>query len=206
MRRIFLLISILIFSLRAHSFYTEIGASYSFQRQVYGDSYESKINDNTVLATVALYFFSLTAVELTYSWNKWDNLNKTISEIQQGSDIWVTGNRTTVDIQNFGIGITQAFNSTKAFLRPMIGLGIVRRLTENTGYVDYYDNGKDESIRLDKVTENTNNDLLYASIILKLRIVEGLFLSTSLRTLFAPKKYTEAQNNLRFFVGFSWLL
>ena len=199
-----ILITLLIFlSFRAHSFYTEIGASYSFGREVYGENYQSKLNENTVLASVAFYFFSLTGLELSYSWRKWDNLDKTFASL--GNDEYLTGSRRTLDVMNFGVGITQYFTSTKAILRPGLGVGWVRRITEDDRYVDIYNDLTGETERRYQDPIKTNNDLIYLLINLKFRIVEGLFLSGSVRTLFAPKKYQDAPNNLRFFIGFSWL-
>jgi len=198
-----LIITLLFFSFRAHSFYTEVGASYSFQREVYGTDYQSKLNENSVMATAAFYFFSLTGLELSYSWKKWDNLDKTIVQIDD--DRALTGQRRTLYVQNFGIGISQYFNSTKAILRPGLGLGYVRRLTKDGGYFDIYDDLSGKTKRHDKDTVSTSDDLIYLLVSLKFRIIEGLYLSGSVRTLFAPKKYKEAQNNLRYFVGFSWL-
>jgi hypothetical protein len=198
-----LIITIVLLSPRAYSFYTEVGASWAFQREVYGTDYTSKLNENQIMASAAFYFFSLTGLELSYSWKKWDNLDKTIVPVN--NDRFVTGQRRTLYVQNFGIGISQYFNSTKAILRPGLGVGYVRRLTEDGGYVDVYDDLSGTSSREDREKVNTSSDLLYLLISLKFRIIEGLYLSGSVRTLFAPKQYKEAPNNLRFFIGFSWL-
>ena len=198
-----LIITIVLFSSSAHSLYTEVGASWAFQREVYGTDYTSKLNENQVMASAAFYFFSLTGLELSYSWKKWDNLDKTIVPVN--NDKFVTGQRRTLYVQNFGIGISQYFNGTKAILRPGLGLGYVRRLTKDGGYIDVYDDLSGSSSREDRDEVNTSDDLIYLLVSLKFRIIEGLFLSGSVRTLFAPKKYKEAPNNLRFFVGFSWL-
>lgn len=195
--------ALILFSSPAHSFYTEIGASWAFQREAYGVDYQSRLNENTVLATVAFYFFSLTGLELGYSWKKVDNLDKTVTLIE--NDIYQTGYRRTLYVQNFSLGISQYFNGTKAILRPGLGVGYTRRLTEDGGYTDLFDNNTDTAYRLERNTSKTSNDLIYLLISLKFRIIEGLYLSGSVRTLFEPKKPEEAQNNLRFFVGFSWL-
>lgn len=193
------------FSFSAHAFYTELGASWAFTREAYGADYVNRLNENTVLATAAFYFFSLTGLEVGYSWKKVDNLDKTVSPIPNQNDIYQTGSRRTLYVQTFNLGISQYFNSTKAILRPGLGLGYTRRITEDSGYFDIYDNNTGEADRLDRPETKTTNDLIYLLISLKFRIVEGLFLSGSVRTLFEPKKPEEAQNNLRFFVGFSWL-
>ncbi|RLA61130.1 MAG: hypothetical protein DRQ89_11810 [Epsilonproteobacteria bacterium] len=198
-----LILILFLFSSSAHSFYTEIGANYSFQREVYGVDYESKLNENTLLTSVAFYFFSLTGLEIGYSWRKVDNLDKTVSLLN--NDRYQTGYRRTLNVQNFSVGISQYFNSTKAILRPGIGAGFTRRITEDGGYTDIYDDNTDEAYRLERDTTKTTSDLIYVLASLKFRVVEGLFLSGSVRTLFSPKKYDDAQNNLRFFVGFSWL-
>ncbi|TDJ09069.1 MAG: hypothetical protein E2O68_00810 [Deltaproteobacteria bacterium] len=198
-----LIIPLLLFSFRAHSFYTEVGASYSFQREVYGSDYQSKVNQNTAIASLAFYFFSLTGLELSYSWNKLDNLDKTLGRLE--NDSYLTGNRRILNFQEFGIGVTQYFNSTKALLRPGLGLGFTRRLTKESGYYDVYNDLSGKTTRYDKDTVNTSSNLMYVWVSLKFRIIEGLYLSGSVRTLFAPEKYKEAQNNLKFLVGFSWL-
>ena len=107
-----LLLASILFSSTAHSFYTEIGASWAFQREAYGVDYQSRLNENTVLATVAFYFFSLTGLELGYSWKKVDNLDKTVTLIE--NDVYQTGYRRTLYVQNFSLGISQYFNGTKA--------------------------------------------------------------------------------------------
>lgn len=182
----------------------EIEGSYSYEQYYYGTGNENKYYNNNYLGSVALLPFALTAFQFDFVQGQ-----SILLEDQQypaGNSNEVVYRKTDVETQTFSINLRQAFTGSNSFIRPMIMIGWARRMTLNSGYTDFRDNSSGQVTRVYQPEQELDQDLTQLALYLKIRIFNGFFLSLSARTLFEGFEIAKANQNLRFFIGFSWLL
>jgi hypothetical protein len=197
-------IFLLIISFSSFSMDVEVEGSYSYEQYYYGTSNENKFYNNSWLGTVAFFPFTLTA--LSFDFVQGQSILLEDQEYPAGSSSEVVYRKTDVKTQTYSINLRQAFTASDSFIRPMISLGWARRISLNSGYTDFRDNNSGEVTRVTQPEQDLKQDLTQLAIYLKFRIFKGFFLSVNARTLFEGFEIAKANQNLRVFVGFSWLL
>jgi hypothetical protein len=193
-----------LFSLSSYSMDVEVDASYSWEKYYYGASNVNEFYNKSWLGSVAFLPWSLTAIQLDFVQGQ--SILLADQDYQAGSNNNVVYQKTDVETQTFSINLRQAFAGNNSFIRPMVSLGWARRFTLNSGYTDYRDNQSGEVTRIFQPDQELKQDLTQLALYLKFRIFNGFFLTLSLRTLFEGFEIAKANQNLRFFVGISWLL
>lgn len=200
------LIWILFFLLPIKSFPMdiEIEGSYGWEKYYYGTENENKYYNNNWLGSISFLPFSLTAFQLDYVMGQSILLED--QEYPAGSDNSIVYRKTDVQTETFSINLRQAFNGSDAFIRPMIMIGWARRFTTNSGYQDFRNNTSGDVTRVYQPESNLKQDLTQLALYFKIRIFNGFYFSLSGRTLFEGLEIAKANQNLKIFVGFSWLL
>lgn len=190
--------------MKSYTMDVELEGSYSYDQYYYGSNNENETYNNLFLGSLAFIPFSLTALQFDYVYGQTilledqDYLATTESE--------VVYSKRDIETQTFSISLRQAFTGSNSFIRPMISLGWARRFTFNSGYVDVRDTITGEVTRLNQPQQDLKQDLTQLALYLKIRIFNGFFLSLSGRTLFEGFEIAKANQNLRLFIGFSWIL
>ena len=199
----FIWVFLCLFPLSSFSMDIELDGSYSWEKYYYGTSNENQFYNKSWLGSMAFLPWSLTAIQLDYVQGQ-----SILLEDQEylAGDTTVVYRKTNVETQTLSLNLRQAFTGSNSFIRPMVSLGWARRITLNSGYTDYRDNQSGEVTRIFQPTQKLNQDLTQLAFYLKFRIFNGFFLTLSLRTLFEGFEIAKANQNLRFFIGISWLL
>lgn len=190
--------------LSSFSMNVEIEGSYSYEQYYYGTGNENKFYNNSWLGTIAFYPFSLTALQLDYVQGQSILLED--QEYPATSNVDVVYRKTDVETQTYSINLRQAFTASDSFIRPMISIGWARRISLNSGYTDFRDNTTGQVDRVTQPEQNLKQDLTQLAVYLKFRLFKDFYLSVNARTLFGGLEIAKANQNLRVFVGFSWLL
>lgn len=183
---------------------TEMEASYAYEQYYYGTSNENKYYNNNWLASIAFYPWSLTAFQLDYVQGQ--SILLSDQDYQAGSNTNVVYQKTDVETQTYSINLRQAFTGSNSFIRPMLMIGYAKRMSINSGYTDFRDNTSGDVTRVYQPEQELKQGLTQLGIYLKIRIFNGFFLSLNARTLFDGFEIAKANQNLRVFFGFSWLL
>jgi hypothetical protein len=195
---------IFLIPLSSFSMDIELDGSYSWEKYYYGTSNENQFYNKSWLGSVAFLPWALTAIQLDYVQGQ--SILLADQDYPAGSNNSVVYQKTDVETQTFSINLRQAFTGSNSIIRPMVSLGWARRFTLNSGYTDYRDNQSGEVTRFFTPDQDLKQDLTQLAFYLKIRIFNGFFLTLSLRTLFEGFEIAKANQNLRFFVGISWLL
>jgi hypothetical protein len=182
----------------------ELDASYSWEKYYYGTLNENQFYNKNWLGSVAFLPWTFTAIQLDYVQGQ--SILLADQDYQAGGNNSVVYQKTDVETQTFSINLRQAFAGSNSFIRPMVSLGWARRFTLNSGYTDFRDNQNGGVTRVFQPNQELKQDLTQLALYLKFRIFNGFFLTLSLRTLFEGFEIAKANQNLRFFVGISWLL
>lgn len=179
----------------------ELSGSAGYDRQVFGDNRDNKYTQTTYSGSVAFYFWGLTAIEFNYYQDddlvRYDE-DRTVNGITILEQIDRT--RTTV----FGVGIRQAFATSKAFLQPVVSVGYAKQFRDSE--VEYRtDNAGSEVVEVFSI-EDSRQDSVFGSFTLRFRVTKRLTLNASVKTVFKYFETDEARDNVRYLAGFSWFL
>lgn len=194
----------LLFSTNSYAL-MEMGVDYGYERKVYGSNRENSTKATTYSASMAVYFFTLTALEFSYSQTESITEEKSTIDIDN-STIRITGFKTNVDSKMFGIGIKQALGPKKARLRPAISIGYARQTVEDKTFINYSDSSDGSTGSIQDSESSTEYDSIMASFSLQFFLTQTFSLKGSVRTIFPAFEYDQAADNLKYTVGLSWFL
>ena len=183
----------------------EMGVDYSYSRKVYGSNRENNTKSTTYSGSWAIYFLTLTALELSFGQTEETTVEKSSIAID-GSTITVTGFKTIVDSKMFGIGIKQALGPKKARLRPAISIGYARQFVEDKTFINYSDSASGISGSLQDSESSARYDSVQASFSLQFFLSQRFSLKGSVRTIFPAFDFDKASDDLRYSIGLSWFL
>ncbi len=180
----------------------EIGGNFGYDRQIYGEDRASKVVSRTYSGFWAWYLFSATAIELNYTQNE-NITTQNAKYIDNDGDTVYISLQEKVLSNVYGIGIRQGLSGNKARIQPMISLGYAKQFVRSSTNTTYSLNGvsayyyeKDPSQRSDNV---------FAAFILKLYLSKRFSLNGSVKTVFRAFEFDEAEYNLKYLAGFSWI-
>ena len=111
----------------------ELSGSFGYKKQKYGENREDSTVEQTYSAALAIYLFSLTAVELSYFNSQNTITAKQDADSTQSFSLIETQNRVQTDV--YGIGIRQALATRKSRIRPMISIGYAKQFVNDS--LDY---------------------------------------------------------------------
>ena len=194
----------LLLPLKIYSKNLELEGSFSWEKYYYGTSNENQYYNNLYLGSIAYEPWSLTAFQFDYV--QGESILLEDQEYPAGSANTVVYRKTDVKTQTLSVNLRQAFTGSNSFIRPMVSLGWARRFSINSGYQDYRNNQTGEVTRVYQPEQELEQDLTQLAFYLKIRIFTDFFLSLSVRTLFEGFEIAKANQNLRVFIGFSWLI
>lgn len=183
----------------------EMGVDYGYERKVYGSNRENSTKATTYSASWAVYFFTLTALEFSFSQTESITEEKNTIAIDD-STITITGFKTNVDSKMFGIGIKQALSSKKARLRPAISIGYARQTVEDKTFINYADSSDGSSGSIQDSESKARYDSVMASFSLQFFLSQRFSIKGSVRTIFPAFEFDQSADDLKYTVGLSWFL
>lgn len=152
----------------------------------------------------AWYMWEYTALELNYSQTTERLLDdRQVSVVDGGTTFIIKEIDSTVLTEVAGAGIRQAFASRKAAIIPSLAIGYAKYTTSGTTKYTLDASGTELT------TEDTQDKRIfsssYAAFSLRFRITQLMGLTIAAKSIMPDFKTSEAQNNVTYSAGFSWI-
>ena len=189
------------FSLKA---LTELSGSYGFDRTRYGEQKQNRIISEYIRSSIAFYFFNQTGLELNYAQSETKTTEKNRIIIDGTYDIINSYNKLMV--HSYGMGIRQAFARKAARLRPSLSLGYARRFLRSSNTLMLENKMSGSSFEVQGPFSKRRDDSVFATLGFRLRLTRFFSLKGSIHSLFKAFEFHEAQDNVKYLFGFSWIL
>jgi len=203
-KKLILIITTLFFSTNSFAL-MEMGVDYGYSKSLYGTNKENKQTETTYSASAAVYFFTLTALEFSFSQSE-QIINEVNSIAIENSTISITGVRTVVDSKMYGIGIKQSLAPRKARLRPAISIGYARQVVEDKTFINFADSSNGAAGSIQDGESKNRYDSVMASFSLQFFLTKRFAIKSSVRTIFPAFEFDQATDDLKYTVGLSWFL
>ena len=194
-------INLFIFNLYAIN---EISFEYGHQKQLFGSDKENSITTTSYSASLAMYFYDLTAVEFNYSQSE-DITSQEVHVVLDGYNLIATGVENTVSTKVYGIGIRQAFAPKRSFIRPLISLGYARQVSAYEWEATYLNTSNDKIEKFGDPIKESSYDSMFATFILQIRIMRGLSLQTSIKSIIPAFEFDRIEDNIKYMFGCTWI-
>ncbi|MCO4794104.1 MAG: hypothetical protein KC493_10345 [Bacteriovoracaceae bacterium] len=202
--RVFLVLISLGFSLDAFAL-MELSGRFSYDKTVYGASRENKITNRTWAGGLAIYLFNNTALELNYSTSEENTVENEVIPLT-GYNVSVVGTQTTIENEVYGVGLKQVLGNRKGRIVPSISLGYAKQFITSVSDATYRDDTTLAELTTTSDPTKTRVDSVFGTFTLKLNLTSRLSLTGSVNTLFKAFETDKARDNLKYSVGFSWIL
>jgi hypothetical protein len=197
----------------AHSAYAyvDLGIHYSYtSRRIEGaeivgsgeDSGEAITTTSGAGINWAWYMWEYTALELNYSQST-ERLQDNRETSTDDDSVTIKEIDSTVVSVVQGAGIRQSLASRKSTFIPSISVGYAKLIVSGTTKYKLDVSGTEEQITLERDKETFNSG--YATFSLKIRITKLMGLTFSARTVMPDFDTSQANNNLTYRAGFSWV-
>ena len=203
---------ICLFSLSNLYAYVDLSINYTFtKRKIDGvesttdpdlDPGQAVTTTTGISATWAWYIWEYTALEFNYS--KSDERLEDDRQATDSSGLKIKSIESLVKTEVSGVGLRQSFASRKARIIPSLSVGYAQLTTEGTTTYtiqDGTDPEEDVTIENDKETFNSG----YVSLGLRFRLTKLMGLSLTARAVMPDFDTDQAENNLTYSTGFSWV-
>jgi hypothetical protein len=190
--------------------YFDFGVNYTYTKNVIRNNDMDSLNDDkkAVSTTEGIniglgwFLWEYTALEFNYA----VSVNKVIDDRSPqliGTDLTLLSVRNQIRSEIKGVGIRQALAGRNARLIPSISVGYAEFTT--SGLTTYFIDDRGEVISFDVEQEALVQSSSYASLQLRLKITELMGISFMARTVMPQFRMDDAENNITYSLGFSWV-
>jgi len=201
-----LLLSFLIFILSLKSFaLLEIGADFSYDRNIFGSDRQSKHTSRTWRGSIAAYLWKNTALEINYNDSEDETIVRDTVEYPD-LNVSILGQQTTIATKTYGVGLRQAFASRKSLIQPSISLGYAKSFKTTTSDYTIRDDAGGAVSTSVQAPVKSRRDSMFGTFSLKLRLSKRLGIRGSIQTYINAFDWNGAKDDLRYTVGLTWLL
>lgn len=183
---------------------SELDFEYGLSRQVYGTDRENKLVSKSYSGSWAFYLFQYTALEFNYNYS--EDTNTVSSDIQIDSDYSISGSKNVVETNVYGIGLRQSLASRNASIRPLISLGYAKQFVRDRTEYTIKNTTTGTSSIYTEDADKRRTDTVFAGFSLQLKLTKFLSLKGSVKTIFKAFETDKARDNVKYLVGFSWML
>jgi hypothetical protein len=183
----------------------ELSFDFGYQKQVYGSTRENDITTRTYSGALAMYLFSTTALEVNFSNNEKVSTESTRRSIS-GFDLSLVSSQNTVEANVYGIGLKQSLAPRGSRLKPLISIGYAKQFIRDYSDYTYEVDSTGQRIFSKGDVFKSRTDSVFASFILQLAVSQRLSLKASVRTVFKAFEFSQARDDMKYLVGFSWYL
>lgn len=193
----------MVLSISAHA-YVDLSIQYSISnREAINDTNtegELTTESKTISATWAWYIWEYTALEFNYSKSEESQLNT-----RSFTDGTVTFNRiksvTITEVK--GAGLRLSFAKRRAFIVPSLSAGYALLTTSGDIEYDYEVSGTQRSLT-NPVEEETSSSS-YVTAGLRINFSKYMGLSITGKSVMEDFKFSEADKNITYLAGLSWI-
>lgn len=182
----------------------ELAGNFGYDKKVYGSERQNSLVRRSYSASLAVYLFSRTALELNYYMSRETTTEKTNLNVQ-GTTVNLVGLQNRVDSHVYGIGIRQALNGREAFIRPFISLGYAKQFVQDVTEYNFVEQTAGGSVNLNGGVTKRREDSVFGTLTLQFRLTQLLALNASVKTLFPAFEFNRAADDLRYMAGFTWI-
>lgn len=205
-----ILFVILILNASAVYSYVDLNLSYSLsKRRIEGtetptnsEPGSAEITSEGATINWAWYIWKYTALEFNYGQTK-ENLKDNRRAITEDTSITILQVDSEVTTQIAGVGFRQSFNSRKASIQPSLSIGYAQYSTTGTTRYRIDNNGTEEKIEI--VQDKNIFSSGYIAFAVKFKLTELMGLTVSAKTVMPEFDTSEAENNVTYAAGFSWI-
>ena len=185
--------------------YTELDLDFGYDKQVYGSDRENFQYSRVYSASLAWYWTEYMAIELSFGHGKQFTYESQSYEIT-GTTLSILGHENSGIDQNFSIGVRQAFSKRGAFIRPILSFGYAKQeITDTTKYT-IIDSSTSVSATISEAPQLLENDSVFGSFALSIRITKRFAIKTSVQTVFPAFEFDKAKDDIKYSAGISWIL
>lgn len=202
MTRLLQIFLILIFSARAHAI-TEIDFDFSYDKSRFGETRQNKSVSRDYSASIAFYFFNLTAIEFNYSQGE----DKTIvnHDTSDQENLVIDSQTSTIKRSSVGVGLKQALADQNSFLIPTISLGWASQKVSNSSTATILDKASGDKTIYEDPGAQAKYDSVFAAFALKIRLTKTMAIKGSVKTSFRAFEWNEARDQVAYSAGLSWI-
>ena len=210
MRKLFLIILTIVFTHNVYA-YVDLAIQYTYaKRRIEGEQITGVPDEPGEAITVtegyainwAWYMWAYTALELNYSQSN-QILTDTRETSTSDSTVVIKGVESTIITIVQGAGIRQSFASQKATIIPSLSIGYAKMITSGKTDYDLDVSGTSTVLSLKRDEETYNSS--YASFQLRIRLTQLMGLTFAAKTVMPDFDTKQAENNLTYSAGFSWV-
>ena len=188
--------------------YVDLNLGYSFSvRQVDGIATDSNPDPGSAqtkstgyTANWAWYIWEYTALEFNFS-----HTTERLIDNRQVSDgsITIISVDSTVITQVQGVGIRQSFASRKSRIIPSLSIGYAKYTTSGSSTYTLNDGTTEVDLKIqqDQVVFSSS----YAAFSLRFKITDLMGLTVSAKTIMPDFETDQAENNVTYSAGLSWI-
>jgi hypothetical protein len=188
----------------AHALW-DIGANFSYARQVYGVDRDHRYTSRTWRGSVAYYFWTYTGLEVNYSYNEQRITDERDTDFTDGS-FTIIKTEQRVYTQVVGYGIRQLLAPKDWIFTPYIAGGYAKQKQINTNEYIVKNNTTGQIDTLKYRQPTASFDSIYATAGIEIKITKRLRVTGSISTVFEAWYADKAKDNLRYLAGVRWFL
>ena len=207
-----LIITLLFLTISNLYAYVDLSLSYTFtQRKIQGvetdtvtqeEAGQAITTSSGVSATWAWFIWEYTALEFNYSSSNERLLDDRTATDSTGLTIKQIDSLVKTEVS--GVGLRQSFASRKSRIIPSLSIGYAQLTTEGTTTYTLQDGtDPEEKITIENDKETSNSG--YVSFQLRFRLTKLMGLTLSARSVMPDFDTEQAENNLTYSAGFSWV-
>ena len=205
-----ILITIILLNASAAYSYVDLNVSYTLsKRRIEGTETSTDSNPGSAEVTSkgatvnwAWYVWTYTAIELNYGQTE-ELLKDDRKAITDDDTITILQVDSKVTTEIAGVGLRQSFAGRKATIQPSLSIGYAQYTTTgNTKYKIERSGAEEEfDIEQDKNVFSSG----YISFAVRFKLTELMGLTVAAKTVMPEFDTSEAENNVTYSAGFSWI-
>jgi hypothetical protein len=150
----------------------------------------------------AWYLWEYTALEFNYSESEQRVEDDRVASSSDGSTVF-NNIDSLIKTKTEGIGIRQTFATRKSRFIPSLAIGYARYTTTGQTKYNFTRAGVDDEITIDREGEVVNSS--YATVSLAIRIIKRMRLTLSARSIVPGVEIDQADKNITYSGGLSWI-
>lgn len=181
----------------------EFDFDFSYEKNRFGEDRQNKSVSRDYGASIAFYFFNLTAIEFNYT----EGSDKTIvnHDTSNATNLVIESQTSTIERSSYGIGLKQAFAGQNSFLIPTLSLGWARQKVSDGSTATILNKTNNDRTIYEDPGSSVSYDSVFAAFALKIRLTKTMALKGSVKTSFQAFEWNEAKDQVQYSTGLSWI-
>lgn len=181
----------------------DLSGEFSYSKQVFGSGKSNALRTRAYNASVAYYFYNLTAFEVTYIYDETITTEQVNSKITGSDYTWLSSESKLIS-EVVSVGLRQAFAGAKARFRPTLSLGYAYRMYKDINSYQIRNDTNSSIITGLSQSPLSKQNSFFASLGLQFRLMGRFYLRGSVQTVFPFFRPSLAGDYLKYTAGFLW--